>query len=82
MFAVIDEIHACARPVVKVPVPAAALLGGEQRRPWNVARNDCSAGRPFRCAALCLPNLSGVHRRFMLIAGVPSLGSPQCFLAG
>jgi hypothetical protein len=47
---VIDEIHACARQLLRSPAPAAALLGGEQRRPWNVARNDGSGGAAQPCA--------------------------------
>jgi hypothetical protein len=71
---VIDEIHARARPLLRSP----ALLGGEQRRPWSVARKGGSAGAAQPCACR---NLSGVYRRFMHIAGVPSLGS-LLFLGG
>jgi hypothetical protein len=76
MFAADRRIQACARPVIKVPVPDAALLGGEQRRCWNVARNDGSAGRTLSAGQPC------VSRSDLCSSPEFQVSVPSLFLGG
>jgi hypothetical protein len=57
MFAADRRNSRMRTPSCKVPVPAAALLGGEQRRSWNVARNDGSAGRTLSAGQPCVSRI-------------------------